>query len=374
MANILINGLNSKTGGGKSILNNYLSILIANGNSNKYYVLTPNKNEYEKYSNDFIEVIEINSFYLKSFLFPYVYRFIIPGILKKLNIKVVFNLADIPIVTQISQVFLFDWSYAVYPKSIVWERMDLKSWFSRKVKLFYFKKNLKYISTMVAQTNTMKKRLERLYEIENIYVIPNSVSLENIIAGELYDFKLPKGRIKLLYLTYYYPHKNLEIFISIAKKIKQLSLPYCLVTTISETQHKKAKEFINSIKDEGLEDIIINLGPVEMKNVPSVYIQCDALLMPTLLESFSGTYVEAMHHKKTILTSNLDFATDVCGDAAFYFNPLDEISILNTINIAFNDSDLRLQKIEKGINKLSHLLNWEQAFIRYQDLIERSIK
>ena len=30
--------------------------------------------------------------------------------------------------------------------------------------------------------------------------------------------------------------------------------------------------------------------------------------MPTLLESFSGTYVESMYFEKPILTSDLDFA------------------------------------------------------------------
>jgi len=67
--------------------------------------------------------------------------------------------------------------------------------------------------------------------------------------------------------------------------------------------------------------------------VPSLYAQSDALLMPTLLESFSGTYVEAMFHKIVILTSKLDFAEDVCGESAFYFDPTSPEDILASIEV-----------------------------------------
>lgn len=119
-----------------------------------------------------------------------------------------------------------------------------------------------------------------------------------------------------------------------------------------------------------MDEIVINVGPVSMDVVPSLYSQCDALLMPTLLESFSGTYVEAMFHHKTILTSNLDFAKDVCGQAAFYFDPLDPDSILSAINHAFEDNDKRMRKIEKGRKQLDQLLSWDQVFEKYQALLK----
>ena len=113
--------------------------------------------------------------------------------------------------------------------------------------------------------------------------------------------------------------------------------------TLASEQHFKAARILQTLKKERLDEVVINVGPVRMSNVPSLYNQCDGLLMPTLLESFSGTYVEAMYHRKTILTSRLDFAEDVCGAAAFYFNPLDENSILRemlnttTIHSEIND-------------------------------------
>lgn len=373
MANIFINGLKSKTGGGKSILNNYLTLLRESNSKNKFIVLTPDKSEYEKYSSDFIEIIDIKNLYKKNVLFLFLNHFVIPKLLKNYNIDLIFNLGDVVIPVKYPQIYLFDWPYAVYPDSIIWKKMDIKSCLSRKIKLFVFKKYIKYATTVIAQTKTMKEKLESIYGLDNIEIVPNAVSLENMSGGESFNFNLPKNKIKLLYLTYYYSHKNLEVFLPLAKKIKDMSLPYCFVVTIGQKQHKLAKEFIDNIKKEKLQNIIINVGPVKMDNVPSLYSQTDALLMPTLLESFSGTYVEAMYHQKTILTSDLDFARDVCGEAAFYFDPLDENSILSSINQAVTDIDKKMSKIEEGNRKIKQLLTWEQVFEKYQELLDKSI-
>ncbi|MBN2569933.1 MAG: glycosyltransferase [Deltaproteobacteria bacterium] len=373
MANIFLNGLKSKTGGGKSILNNYLGLLHESKSKDRYFILTPNKNEYEKYSSDFIEIIDIDNLYKKQLLFPFVNHFVLPKLLKQLKIDALFNIGDIVIPTKLPQVYLFDWPYAAYPESIVWKRMDMQSYLNRMIKMYFFKKYIREATTVIAQTRTMKEKLQSLYDLKNIEIIPNAVSLENVGGGEPFDFNLPMEKTKLLYLTYYYSHKNIEVFLPLAKKIKALNLPYCIVVTIAPEQHKRAKTFLNTVKKESLDETIVNVGPVAMMRVPSLYAQTDALLMPTLLESFSGTYVEAMFHQKIILTSDLDFAKDVCGGAALYFDPVNSDSILDTVNVAFDGDAMRKSKIDEGKNRLSQMLTWKQAFDKYQNLLEKAV-
>jgi len=145
-------------------------------------------------------------------------------------------------------------------------------------------------------------------------------------------------------------------------------LDFKLIITIEDSQHKNAKIFLENIKQLGLENTIINLGPIEMKNVPSLYKQCDGLLMPTLLESFSGTYVEAMYHQLPIFTSGIDFASGVCNDSAFYFDPFDEVDILSKLLL---DKEAQEKKVAEGIKVLNELLNWNEAFIKYNNLMEK---
>ena len=93
--------------------------------------------------------------------------------------------------------------------------------------------------------------------------------------------------------------------------------------------------------------------------------------MPTLLESFSGTYVEAMYHGKPILTSEIDFARDICGDAAIYFDPLDANSLLNTISSLHENQALRNAKVETGHKRLDGFMSWPNVFDKLIGIIEK---
>lgn len=370
VSKIFIMGLNAKSGGGKSILNNYLALLAESNLDDQYFVLTPNKSDYIKYSNENIIIVDIRNIFKKLYMVYFRYEFVLPRLIRTLNIDLIINLSDVPIKAKgIKQIFLFDWTYAVYPESIVWKKMDLISFIERKIKISFFVKYLSYISLMVAQTKTVKKRLEEQYNLDAIEILPNAVSIDNMSGGERKDFQLPNGK-KLLLLSVYYPHKNFEILLPLAKKIKDQGLDYKIIITIEESQHRKVKGFLNTITTKGLQDIIINIGPVKMQNIPSLYQQCDALLLPTLLESFSGTYVEAMFHRIPIFTSNLDFAIDVCQDAAFYFDPSDHNSILHCLNEAFSTNGLIESKVITGQNLLKSLLSWQAVLQKLTFLIK----
>ncbi|GHT67100.1 hypothetical protein AGMMS50239_29680 [Bacteroidia bacterium] len=365
--NILVNGISAKSGGGKSILTNFLTLLVDHKTENEYFVIVPSSvTDYQKYCSNNIHIIPVKSSLIDLYIFTF---FTVNKINKKYNITLILNLADLIIPTSIKQVYLFDWPYAIYPDSIVWNKMNKKDWILRKFKLFLVKHYISKPSLVIAQTETAKYRLNKIYRINNIEIVPNAVSIDNLTGGEYRDFNFPENKIKLLYLTKYYTHKNIEVFLPLAKLIKEQNLPYIFIITIDEAQHKKAKKIIEAINNEKIEDVIINIGTVSMPHVPSLYQQTDALLMPTLLESFSGTYVEAMYHKKPIFTSDLDFARDVCQDAAFYFNPESIENILMTIKEYFNNLKAINTIVQKGEKRLSEFLPWREVFDKLMQII-----
>jgi glycosyltransferase involved in cell wall biosynthesis len=251
--------------------------------------------------------------------------------------------------------------------------MNIKDRLIRKFKSSLIKKYISVPFLVLAQTETAKERLIKFTNIPNIEIVSNAVSIDNLTGGVYKNFELPNDKVKFLYLTKYYEHKNIEIFLPVAKLIKQRQLPYVLILTIDEHQHRNARKFINNIKYENLEDVIINVGSVAMKNVPSLYRQTDALLMPTLLESFSGTYVEAMYHQKPIFTSNLDFAKDVCSDAAFYFDPLNAENIVETIDEKFKKNELIHKIIQQGTERLLEFPSWNDVFNKLMNIINNAI-
>ena len=61
--------------------------------------------------------------------------------------------------------------------------------------------------------------------------------------------------------------------------------------------------------------------------------------MPTLLETSSATYPEAMAMGLPIVTTDLDFARDVCGPAARYFTALSAVGAAEAIAPLIQDDD-----------------------------------
>ena len=295
MSRIAINGINSKVGGGKSILFNYMKLLDRTELGEQYFLMTTKGDEFDWLDNNNITIVELPAYYANTFFSPVVYEILIDNYLKKHTIDLVFNLGNLVINTEIPQIYLFQWPYAIYPESIVWKRMVWNDWVKRKVKLHFLKRSLHRPTVTIAQTPLAKLALKKLYGLTSVIIVPNAVALDNMVTENERKFALPPGK-KLLSLAYYYSHKNLEIFIPLAERIKAVNCNYRIILTISGRQHSKAEKLLRNIRDQGLDDIILNVGPVAMADVPSLYKQCDALLMPTLLESFSGTYVEAMFH------------------------------------------------------------------------------
>ena len=373
MYRIAINGINTKFGGGKTLLFNYMRLLDQQELADQYFLLTTKGEEFDWLGNNNITVVELPAYNANTFFSPIVYEILIDNYLNKHSIDIVFNLGNLVINTEIPQIYLFQWPYAIYPQSIVWRRMDWKDWFIRKTKLHFLRKRLHRPVVTIAQTPLAKLALEKLYGLTSVEIVPNAVALDNMTAESGRKFALPPGK-KLLSLTYYYSHKNLEIFIPLAERIRAVESSYRIILTISGSQHSKAEKLLRNIRDQGLEDVIVNVGPITLDDVPSLYKQCDALLMPTLLESFSGTYVEAMFHGIPIFTSDLDFAKAVCGDAACYFDPDDPDDILIKLDSVLKNTHRTNSLISTGHRVLRNLPDWPQVFSRYQEILHTELK
>lgn len=311
-----------------------------------------------------------SSFWSNKYLIPFASTLYLPYLISKYKCDIILNLSDVPIKNKSSskQIFLFDWAYAVYPDSPAWSLSSALEYIIRKTKVFMFKRYIHSIKLLLAQTDDIAIRLRSIYNTNKIDIIPNAVSVESYSEGSDKNFDLPQG-YKFLCLSKYYSHKNLEVFIPVAKRIKKLRLNYKIIITINCEESKKAKKLLDSIKLHELDEIIFNIGSVRKDEVPSLYKQTDALLLPTLLESFSGTYVEAMFHCKPILTSRLSFAKAVCGDAAHYFDPFDEVEIVDCMREICENASLRYALVKSGEKRLSEMPTWEEVFKKIENHI-----
>ena len=369
---VAVNALNSNSGGGKSIRDSYLKLLNEEDLTERYVVIAAKGAVLDFVTNPNIEIMEMPGFWCRAFLAPLIYRFVLGRVLRRIGADAVLNMGDLIVHTDAKQIYVFDWPYALDVHPRVWADMNLLDWFNRRVKLSLVKQDINRPDIVIAQTDFIRNRLKELYGLQNVRVINNAVTISTAPGDETFDFALPP-RVRLVCPTVYYPHKNLEILLDLAGLIKISKLDYRIVTTVSPDTDA-SRRFLDSIVERGLQDIITNIGQVPLNRMHSLYKQCDALLMPTLLESFSIVYLEAMHHGLPVFTSDMWFAQAVCGDAAKYFDPFDAEDILRSIEEVMPHPSVKSDLIEAGMRRIASLPAWKENFATYQKYIDELLR
>lgn len=376
---IVINAVALRMAGGLSVAKNFLRAVQSQGSEHQMFVFAAGGCGYEEFEADPL----FKMYYVpKRFNFPlfrwYIDLIWLPRKIAGINPDVVFSMGNLATPVDQKQVVLFHWAYATYPECEVWDRMSWKDATLRKARIRSFRNRLKYASILISQTETSAKRLKQHYpDLTRVEVVPNPVALpefakELSVTHEELEVAHSAQRKKLLCLSRFYPHKNLEILLDLAELIKAQNKPYVIVTTIAPEQHPDVEGFLNAIYERGLGSVLLNLGPIPMDEVPGVYQTTDGLLLPTLLESFSGTYVDAMYHGKPVFTSDRDFAHDVCGEAGYYFDPLNPQDMLDVIDQAYQDSDTMEKKLRLGQQRVTEFPDWNDVARKYMRLLEEA--
>jgi glycosyltransferase involved in cell wall biosynthesis len=226
---------------------------------------------------------------------------------------------------------------------------------------------------IIVQIEAVKQRLMSLYGIDGakIVVIPSAMppfdtdqgAAQGLPAGESFQF-LCFGR--------YYSHKNVEILFDALRQLPRYTAkPARCVITISAQDEPGARELVRKVSQAGESSKIVCVDPVSHERMPELYRSGNAYILPSLIESFSFTYDEAMYFGLPILTSDRDFAHERCGDAAIYFDPLDADSVAQAMARVMEEPELRRRLVENGQNRLAHALAWDEIAARFIDTLER---
>lgn len=224
---------------------------------------------------------------------------------------------------------------------------------------------------VIVQTALMRDRLRREFRLHagRITIIPNACDAPAAAHRE----RVSAGRpFRFLCLTEYYSHKNLEVLPEAMAILPELTSRRAqVVMTVAPGPHPAARRLLEAIERRGLERQMVNIGPVESDDLAAVYRASDVLVLPTLLESFSRTYLEAMRFGLPILTSDRDFARSVCGGAALYFDPRDAASVAQSMARLMEDAPLRARLAAEGSRRIRKFPGWSELARRFVEVLER---
>lgn len=243
--------------------------------------------------------------------------------------------------------------------------------YKKLVKLGMYKAN--YI---VVQTDFMKKNLIKHCNVadDKIKVLPQGISYEltnynetetNDKIKDLINKLNNENKIKFLYVSLYQPFKNFEKLIKSLPLVNINRNEFSLIITVSEEAYKKYLETI--IIENNLTENIINIGVVEPKDLAYIYKNVDIFLFPSLTESLGLPLVEAMSFSLPVIVSDREYAHEVCGENALFFNPLDENDIADKIELLVKEAKIR-EKYSKLAFEQSKNFSWEYHITKLLDL------
>lgn len=238
--------------------------------------------------------------------------------------------------------------YIIYPKSPFLKNISLKEKIYYKLlallKTYSFKRNS---DALIFETESARRIFTEKYNYSKpTYTVGNTL---NEIFGSPQQWEemegIPESAVNILFLTANYPHKNMKILpemISILKNEYGLQDFQILLTLQPED--------VNFPEETNAH--ITYLGRVPLQKIPSLYRQSHLVLIPTLLEIFSTTYLEAMFMKKPIIASDMPFARDICGNSAYFCAATDPASYAEAVVKLHRDAELRKRLTDMGTENL----------------------
>ena len=259
---------------------------------------------------------------------------------RKLKVDIYFTLGDVgPVTLRVPHVIYLHQAYLVYIEPELDAALPLMERIKLRYQRWHFSRSAAKASAIIVQTPVMKKRLEECYSLpcDNITVIPPSLPThaQNLrVSKEMSHSPLQfrENSLNLLFLATYYAHKNHVILPKVMKELhkRNLSGKVHFYLTLDGDRRQEEVKLLQTLMSE-YDDMVTNLGRLSPDDAGFALHSCDALFMPTLVETFGLIYLEALAVKKPIITSDRDFSRYICGNLALYFDPHDPVSIADAI-------------------------------------------
>lgn len=265
----------------------------------------------------------------------------------------------------------FAWAYLLYPDSPF--VAELLSWsrgldaLKLRAKFRQMKRDIHRFEHLMVETETVAARLRSICNVDgSIHVVRNSYSPVFDAACRDLDVGPPEDRWSILIPADYRPHKNLEMAPAVAERLAgRLDRPVEIrLTCTVESAWNRIRE---DAAKRGVLDSIRNLGAVPHAEYARAYAEAHVAFLPTVLECSTAAYPESFMAHTPLITSDLDFARELCGDGALYFEPGSADAAADAIERVLADAQLRADLQRRGAETLK--ANYPSPEERWRDIV-----
>lgn len=165
------------------------------------------------------------------------------------------------------------------------------------------------------------------------------------------------------------PHKNFDILPDVLLELSKLGINNVRFCTTIPFDHPLIKKLEIRLNSLGMMNNWKNYGRVSQKELAAMYQRCQLCFLPTLLEVFSASTVEAMYFKLPIVATKFSFNTEVFEDSCLYYEPKNAKDAANQFAKLISNKELQEEMRRKMQVQLAKYGDYDKHFNAIRDFL-----
>jgi len=271
----------------------------------------------------------------------------------------------------IKEVIRFVHPWVVTSNQYAWSNIPLREKIKMKSHIILLKYLVKKKKYVITQTNAVRDGLIHQVGLlpERIKVVPNV--LPAIFNGlDNTHVENDEGWIDVASVGAGY-HKNLNIIPEVIKLLEEKFGLKNMRFHVTLPEGALGLDDINErVKELGIEDRFINHGNLRQQQLSELYRRCNYCFLPTVLEVFSASTLEAMYFGLPTVATDLPFNTEVFKDSCLYYTPMNaEEAAVKLVELSSNKK-LADNLKDKMKERLSIFRSFEDYYNSTVDFLE----
>jgi glycosyltransferase involved in cell wall biosynthesis len=220
-----------------------------------------------------------------------------------------------------------------------------------------------------AMAQLIRQRCEQVAQVP-FEALHHGVDLNEFVDNTDRSSRRPSGPFTFLYPTKPEIYKGLEILLDATRILRKWCPSFrILVTAREDGWPQETATAIESARQRGDLEWLQFVGSKSPSEMGDLYRSVDAMIYPSLCESFGFPLVEAMATGTPIVAADLDVNREICGDAALYYKARDPHSCAQTMKELLDRSQLSGQLVRRARERLAERdWTWAANALRFQEL------
>jgi glycosyltransferase involved in cell wall biosynthesis len=154
------------------------------------------------------------------------------------------------------------------------------------------------------------------------------------------------------------PRKNYSRLIQALARLREAG--YDLDLVIAGGKGWLEDPIYATIRETAMQDYVRLIGFADEADLPALYSGAACTAFPSLCEGFGLPVLESMACGTPVVTSKVSSLPEVAGDAALLIDPYDADAIADALRLLLDDSSLRQDLIQKGMERAKRF-TWDAA-------------